>query len=300
MIRINFEKLNLNLIKYYKIPIILSVICILASTIIIFNKGFNFGTDFKGGTVLEIRIEEKNYDIGTLRKAFSNSNLGEAQLQTIENENENITDIIINISPKDSDQKSNVDSVKSLLSDTIKKNIEYRKVDFVGPSITKEIIQYGIIAVLFALVGIWIYIWARFDAFYAFGGILALIHDLILTLAFYSITGFEFNSTTIAAILTILGYSINDSVIIYDRIRMNMNKYRSKPLQELINISINSTFSRTIMTSTTTFMATLVLFLFGGSSLESFCAGLMFGILIGTYSSIYISAPILILKKKTS
>lgn len=300
MIKINFEKFNLNLVKYYKIPVMLSLICIVASIAVIFNKGFNFGTDFKGGTVLEIRVQEKNYDIGILRKAFANSSFGEVQLQTIENENENVTDIIINIRLKDDAQKSNVDAVKAFLSSIIKQDIEYKKVDFVGPSITKEIIQYGIIAVLFALVGIWIYIWARFDAFYAFGGILALVHDLILTLAFYSITGFEFNSSTIAAILTILGYSINDSVIIYDRIRMNVNKYRSKPLQEIINISINSTFSRTIMTSTTTFMATLVLFLFGGSSLESFCAGLMFGILIGTYSSIYISAPILILKKKTT
>lgn len=296
-IKIVFEKVQINFVKYFKLFIALSIIFSALSLFLVFTKGFNLGTDFKGGSLIEIRVATKDADIPKIRKNLSEANLGEVQIQTIKNDDINFTDIIINIGAK-KNEVSNVDKIKEVLQASILSNIEYRKVDFVGPNVTEEVIYYGVLAVIFSLIGIFIYIWVRFDVLYACGGILALFHDLILTLGFYSLTGFEFSSATVAAILTILGYSINDSVIIYDRLRLNLRKFKSKGLDEVINTSINTTLNRTIMTSMTTLIAVIVIHIFGGEALKSFSAGLIFGILIGTYSSIFISAPFLILKKK--
>ena len=238
--------------------------------------------------MIEARFKE-NIDLSILRIQMNKLNLGEIQLQTIGSEN----DIVIRVQEKKSNENKQTETIQIIKNSLSDKSIEYRRTEFVGPKVGGELVKAGILAIIFSLFGILIYIWLRFQWNFALGAIIALIHDVILTLGFFSIFQFEFNLATVAAVLTIAGYSINDTVVIYDRIRESMRKYKQISFDEVINISLNGTLSRTLMTSLTTLMALLALFIFGGIVISSFIIALIWGVLIGTYSSLYVASPIL-------
>jgi preprotein translocase subunit SecF len=267
-----------------------SIFLTLASLGLVATKGLNLGIDFTGGILMEIHTEQPA-DLAKMREVLSGHEFGEVSLQNVGTEN----DVMIRIQVgKDDEQAKITQHVKTLLADAVGGNIDYRKIDFVGPTVGEELIQGGIIAVLLSFFSIMCYVWFRFEWQYGLGAILALIHDSIMIIGFFALTRFEFGLTAIAAILTIVGYSINDSVVIYDRIRENMRRFKKMPVFELLNESINETLSRTILTASTTLLAALALAIFGGSVIESFSWAMVFGVIIGTYSSIYISAPTLI------
>ncbi len=296
---------KIDFMKVHKIALILSIISIIASIILVFVKGLNLGIDFSGGVLMEIRIE--NVTQAQLRHAFDGK-LKDVQIQIIgqndyllrvaKNEEKNTQETLdLSQSPEKSaqnlSQNQTILKIQAILSENFK-DIEYRKIDYVGPQIGSELIKNGFLALLLSFIFIMIYIWVRFDWQFGVGGIFALVHDAVLTMGFYAISNIEFNLTSIAAILTVIGFSINDSVVIYDRIRENMRRFKKMDLADLINSSANSTLSRTLLTSGTTLLSLLALILFGGEVLKSFSTAAFFGIFIGTYSSIYISAPILL------
>lgn len=265
----------------------MSVFCIVASIILVFVKGLNFGIDFAGGILIESRINDDSATIHKVRELLT-AEIKDVQIQNIDQQ-----DLLIRVAKTDEEQSIIVKQIQEILSKNFS-NIEYRKIDYVGPQVGSELIKKGFMALFMSCVFIMIYIWIRFDWQFGLGGIFALVHDMALTLGFFCVSGLEFNLTSIAAILTVIGYSINDSVVIYDRIRENLRRYKKMDLSALINSSINSTLSRTILTSGITLISLLALILFGGEALKSFSIATFFGIIIGTYSSIYISAPILI------
>ena len=285
ILRIIKSSTNINFMRIKKLTLFISTILFLLSLSLIFIKGLNLGIDFTGGSLIEVRFKE-NIDLNNLRTKMNKLNLGEIQLQTIGNEN----DIIFKVQDNKNKQTETVQIIKESLND---QSVEYRRTEFVGPKVGSELVNAGIIAVIFSLIGILIYIWIRFQWNFALGAIIALIHDVILTLGFFSVLQLEFNLATVAAVLTIAGYSINDTVVIYDRIRESMRKYKQISFDEVINISLNGTLSRTLMTSLTTLMALLALFIFGGIVISSFIIALIWGVLIGTYSSLYVASPIL-------
>ena len=283
-----------------KIGLFFSVTLILISFIAIFTKGLNFGIDFTGGVLIEIRSKNETINLTKLRDDLNKLNVGEIQLQTIGSEK----DIAIRVQKYSPGQDKQLDSIKKIKSALANIEIEFRRTEYVGPKVGKELIKAGLIAVIFSLLGILFYIWLRFEWFFALGAIIALIHDVFLTIGFFSIFQFEFNLATVAAVLTIAGYSINDTVVIYDRIRETSRKYKKVIFEEIINLSLNSTLSRTLMTSLTTLLALLALFIFGGNVISSFVIALIWGVIIGTYSSLYVASPILLIlnadKRNTS
>ena len=262
-----------------KIGLFFSVTLILISFIAIFTKGLNFGIDFTGGVLIEIRSKNETINLTKLRDDLNKLNVGEIQLQTIGSEK----DIAIRVQKYSPGQDKQLDSIKKIKSALANIEIEFRRTEYVGPKVGKELIKAGLIAVIFSLLGILFYIWLRFEWFFALGAIIALIHDVFLTIGFFSIFQFEFNLATVAAVLTIAGYSINDTVVIYDRIRETSRKYKKVIFEEIINLSLNSTLSRTLMTSLTTLLALLALFIFGGNVISSFVIALIWGVIIGTY-----------------
>lgn len=272
----------------HRLVIVISIISIIASVILIFTRGLNLGIDFSGGILIEARLSEKT-DLSKLHEILNKDEFGEI---TIQNFDEN--DIIIRASNnKDENQGVVIKKIQAALSNSFS-DVEYRKIDFVGPQVGGELIKSGLLALITSCLFIMIYIWIRFDWQFGLGAIAALFHDAMLTFGFFALTGLEFNLTSIAAILTIIGYSINDSVVIYDRIRENLRKFKKSDLSDLLNSSINSTLSRTVLTSGVTLVSIVALIIFGGEALRSFSIATFFGIIVGTYSSIYISAPILI------
>ncbi len=268
-----------------------SIALTLLSLGIIFTKGLNLGIDFTGGILMEIHTEQP-LDLGTMRDNLNHQGFGEISLQ---NEG-SLNDIMIRIQVSKNDDQSTVTAkVKEVLAAEAKGvPIDYRKIDFVGPTVGEELVSNGIWAVLSSFAAIMLYVWFRFEWQYGVGAILALVHDSIMILGFFAVTRFEFGLTAIAAILTIVGYSINDSVVIYDRIRENMRRFKKMPVFELLNLSVNDTLSRTILTSTTVMLTSLSLAVFGGEVIRGFSSAMVFGVFVGTYSSIYISAPALI------
>ena len=285
ILRIIKNDTKINFMRIKKITLFISAILFLFSLSLIFFKGLNLGIDFTGGTLIEARFKE-NIDLNNLRTKMNKLDLGEVQLQTIGNEN----DIIFRVQDKKNNQAKTIEIIKKSLSD---ESVDYRRTEFVGPKVGGELVEAGIIAVIFSLIGILIYIWVRFQWNFALGAIIALVQDVILTLGFFSILQFEFNLATVAAVLTIAGYSINDTVVIYDRIRESMRKYKQITFDEVINLSLNGTLSRTLMTSLTTLLALIALFIFGGIVISSFIVALIWGVFIGTYSSLYIASPLL-------
>jgi len=271
-----------------------SIALTLISLAVLFERGLNLGIDFTGGILMEIHTE-KPVDLAGLRRALNTQGFGEVSLQNIGQDTNDSGDIMIRIQvSKDEEQSKVTAKVKAVLAGQIPSTIDYRKIDYVGPTVGEELIQNGVLAVLCSFAAIMTYVWFRFEWQYGIGAILALLHDSIMIVGFFAITRFEFGLTAVAAILTIVGYSINDSVVIYDRIRENMRRFKKMPVFELLNVSINDTLSRTILTASTTLLASLALFLFGGEVIRGFSAAMVFGVIIGTYSSIYISAPTLI------
>ena len=283
---------DIKFMKIKRLTLLVSSFLFLLSLISIFTKGLNLGIDFTGGSLIEVRFEEK-ISLNNLRSEMNNLDLGEIQLQTIGEEN----DVVIRVQDKNNDaitQTKTIEVIKNSLKD---KSVDYRRTEFVGPKVGGELVNAGIIAVIYSLIGILFYIWLRFQWNFAIGAIIALIHDVILTLGFFSVLQLEFNLATVAAVLTIAGYSINDTVVIYDRIRETMRKYKQITFDEIINLALNGTLSRTLMTSLTTLLALTSLFIFGGVVISSFIIALIWGVFIGTYSSLYVASPLLIFLK---
>ena len=283
---------DIKFMKIKRLTLLVSSFLFLLSLISIFTKGLNLGIDFTGGSLIEVRFEEK-ISLNNLRSEMNNLDLGEIQLQTIGEEN----DVVIRVQDKNNDaitQTKTIEVIKNSLKD---KSVDYRRPEFVGPKVGGALVHAGIIAVIFSLIGILFYIWLRFQWNFAIGAIIALIHDVILTLGFFSVLQLEFNLATVAAVLTIAGYSINDTVVIYDRIRETMRKYKQITFDEIINLALNGTLSRTLMTSLTTLLALTALFIFGGVVISSFIIALIWGVFIGTYSSLYVASPLLIFLK---
>jgi preprotein translocase subunit SecF len=255
-----------------------------------FTHGLNFGIDFKGGTLLEVRAKSGAADIAAMRSTLSALGLGDVQLQQFGGPEE----VLIRVAEQpggDAAQQAAVNKVRGALGDSV----DYRRVEVVGPRVSGELLAYGMLGLMLAIVSILIYLWFRFEWQFALGAMIANVHDIVLTIGFMSISQVDFDLTSIAALLTILGYSLNDTVVIYDRIREMLRRYKKMPMPQLLNESINSTLSRSIITHVTVTLALLALLLFGGQAIHSFTAVMMFGVvLVGTYTSIFIAAPILI------
>ena len=279
---------NYPFMDYRKIFIISSLILILSSVLLLSFKGLNLGIDFKGGTLIE--ISTKNSDIAELRRILS-PNFNDVSLQEFGNSET----IIIRLQNETNVESiETVNQVKNLINDKVS---EFRRSEFVGPTISSELLWKGLQAISFALLAILTYIWLRFDWQFGFGAVVALSHDVLFTLGVLSLFNIDFSLSSIAAILTICGYSLNDSVVIYDRIRENLRKYKKLELSELFNVSINNTLSRTVMTSLTTLIALFSLYIFGGEVIKPFAFAMIIGVIIGTYSSIYIAVPTLLIFK---
>lgn len=270
-----------------------SIAFTLLSLGLVFTKGLNLGIDFTGGILMEIETP-KTADLSLMRESLSGQGFGEVSLQNIGDDK----NVMIRIQVSENDEQAKITQhVKAILAEKLGEGIDYRKIDYVGPTVGSELVQSGVIAILLSFASIMMYVWFRFEWQYGLGAILALIHDAIMVVGFFALTRFEFGLTAIAAILTIVGYSINDSVVIYDRIRENMRKFKKMAVFDLLNLSVNETLSRTILTASTTLLAALALAIFGGEVIKGFSWAMVFGVIVGTYSSIYISAPTLIYLK---
>ena len=266
-----------------------SVVLVLATFFGLFQYSLNFGIDFTGGILFEVRLPNKP-DLAKVRKMVNDLGIGEVNIQTLDTDH----DIMIRVGVKEEKNREQyIESIKSALIKEFSQDIKFRKVEFIGAEVGGDMIEKGVISIVLTLCGIMLYVWYRFNWQYSIGVIVGLLHDLILTLGFLVITRFEFNTTSIAALLTVLGYSVNDTVVIYDRIRENIRKIRKQPLDKILNISINETLTRTMLTVITTLIAVFALVLYGGESLRSFSITVFVGIIIGTYSSVFISVPIL-------
>jgi len=284
------DETTFDFIRHRYFAYALSILVIIGSLGLIFTKGLNFGIDFTGGTLIEIRVDQTP-DLGALRRQLNDLDLGEVSIQEFGEPQ----DLLIRLQQQEGgaeEQQAAIDTVRSTLNETFE-NVEYRRTEFVGPQVGEELKKQGIYAVLFSMLGILAYIWFRFEWQFGVAALIALAHDVIGTLGLFALTGMQFDLSSIAAILMIAGYSINDTVVIFDRIRENLRKYKKKPLPDVLNMSINDTLSRTIITGVTTLLALIALWLFGGEVIQSFVDALIFGIIIGTHSSIFVAAPIL-------
>ncbi len=284
------DNTKIKFIELRKVAYILSLTMIVASIGLYFAKGLNYGIDFEGGIMMEVGTEGVA-DIGAIRKALSSLNMGDVKVQDFGAKN----DVLIRLEQQEGltvDQV--VAKVRGVLPTAIDGKISYRRTETVGSTVSGELIADGIEAVLFSIAAVLVYIWLRFEWQFGMGAVLALVHDVTLTIGMFSLTGMEFNLSTIAAILTIVGYSLNDTVVVYDRIRENLRKFRKMPMVDLLNLSINETLSRTTMTSFTTMIALFSLFFLGGEGIHGFSAAMIWGIFVGTYSSIFIASPILL------
>jgi len=262
----------------------------LVSFYVLATQGLNWGIDFTGGVLMELKLEQPA-DLSRMRAALEGQGLGEVTLQNFGDPKS----VMLRIQSTSSNEEGAlVNHVKTLLAGAVSGPIDYRNIEFVGPTVGHELIRSGILATVFACLAIMLYVWFRFEWQFGVGTVLALIHDTIMVIGFYALTRFDFGLNAVAAVLTIIGYSMNDSVVIYDRIRENMRRYKKMPFSELLNQSMNETLARTVLTSTTTLLAALALAIFGGEVIKGFSWSLVFGIVVGTYSSIYISAPTLI------
>ena len=277
---------------FRRITFALSAFMSVAALVLFMTLNMNLGIDFKGGSIIEVQSRSGTADIADIRSRLSELNLGEVQVQEFGDPSE----VLIRVQAQDGGENAQQTVIEKVRGE-LEADYDFRRVEVVGPTVSSELAQAGTIAVLASLVAILFYIWVRFEWQFAVGAIIATLHDVIMTVGFFVITGIEFNLSSIAAILTIVGYSLNDTVVVYDRVRENLRRYKKMSLPQLLNESINQTLSRTTMTSLTTLLALLALFMFGGEVIRSFTAAMIFGVVIGTYSSIFIAAPLLILFK---
>ncbi len=275
--------------KYYKKFGTLSIILILISLSLLFFKGLNYGVDFKGGTLIEVRIDTSDHSISKVRNVFNRSNLTNLTVKNFGNQK----DYIIKFQKQNLDNPEFINNLKNEVSESFP-DINFRRVENVGPKVSSELLKSGVIAISLSLAAMLFYIWIRFEWQFSLGAIAALFHDVIITLGIFSILSLEINLSIVAAVLTIVGYSMNDTVVIFDRVRDNLKKYSELHIFDLTNQSINETLSRTVLTSFTTLLALLSIYFLGGEILRGFSFAMIIGVIIGTYSSIYIANPILV------
>jgi preprotein translocase subunit SecF len=289
-LRIIPDNTHFDFTQFRRISFPISAMLSIVAITLFFTHGLNFGIDFKGGTLMEVRAKSGAADIADMRSKLSTLGLGDIQLQQFGGPEE----VLIRIAEQpggDAAQQQAVNKARGALGDSL----DYRRIEVVGPRVSGELLAYGMIGLMLAIGSILIYLWFRFEWQFALGAMIANVHDIVLTIGFMSISQVDFDLTSIAALLTILGYSLNDTVVIYDRIREMLRRYKKMPMPQLLNESINSTLSRSIITHLTVSLALLALLLFGGQAIHSFTAVMMFGVvLVGTYTSIFIAAPILI------
>ena len=277
---------NINFSSKFKYTNIFSLILFSLSIIFIIFKGLNYGIDFKGGTLIELR--SNNIEVSSIRDVLKNMNLGDINVKKFGQEG----DYLVKVEQMQDNSKI-IPEIKKNLSDNLNSEVNFRRVENVGPKVSAELLQSGIIAISLSLAAMLFYIWIRFEWQFSIGSIIALFHDVIITLGIFSILSLEINLSIIAAVLTIVGYSMNDTVVIYDRIRENLGKYHRLNISDIANLSINETLARTIITSVTTLLALFSIFILGGEILRGFSFAMILGVLIGTYSSIFVASPIL-------
>ena len=280
---------NYNFVGNFKTFNLSSLFLVLASLILIFFKGLNFGIDFKGGTLIELRVDSKIIGIADIRSSFSNINLGDLNVKQFGKEG----DYLIKFEKKNFDDKNNIKTIKENVKNKLQTDVNFRRVENVGPKVSAELLNSGLLAITLALGAMLFYIWVRFEWQFSLGSILAIFHDVLITIGLFSLLSLEINLSIVAAVLTIVGYSMNDTVVIYDRIRENLSKFSSSKIEEITNTSINETLSRTIITSLTTLLALISIFVLGGEILRGFALAMIIGVIIGTYSSIFVASPIL-------
>ena len=275
--------------KYYNHFNLISTALVICSLVLLVFKGLNFGIDFKGGTLIELRSVNSKINVSSLRDRFGQMNLGDVSVKKFGNDK----DYLIKFENKNN-KKDIIKEIKINLDKSFGNSFSFRRVENVGPKVSAELLKSGVIAISLSLAIMLFYIWIRFEWQFSLGAILALFHDVILTLGVFSLLSFEINLSIIAAVLTIVGYSMNDTVVIFDRVRENLRKYSDIKIFELTNISINETLSRTIITSATTLLALFAIYLFGGEILKGFSLAMILGVIFGTYSSIYIANTVLV------
>ena len=275
--------------KYYNLSNIISLVLFIVSIFFLIFKGLNYGVDFKGGTLIELRTDNSNYKTEDIRNAFSKLNLNDLSVKKFGKEN----DYVVKFERPDLNEPEFIKDLKVDL-DKYLENYNFRRVENVGPKVSAELLQDGVTAIAIALAAMLIYIWFRFEWQFSIGAIIAIFHDVTITLGIFSALSLEINLSIVAAVLTIVGYSMNDTVVIFDRVRENLKKYADIKIFDLTNLSINETLSRTLITSITTLLALLSIFFFGGEILKGFSFAMILGVILGTYSSIFIANPILV------
>ena len=273
----------------FKLANIISIFFVLGSLLLISIKGLNFGIDFKGGTLIELRVDSKNINISDIRSSFSNMQLGDLNVKQFGKEG----DYLIKFEKKTFDNINNIKIIKDNVKDKLQSDVNFRRIENVGPKVSEELLNSGLLAISLALGAMLFYIWVRFEWQFSLGAILAIFRDVLITIGLFSLLSLEINLSIVAAVLTIVGYSMNDTVVIYDRIRENLSKYSSVNIGEISNTSINETLSRTIITSVTTLLALFSIFILGGEILRGFAFAMIIGVIIGTYSSIFVASPVL-------
>ena len=286
--------MNLNIYKnikftdYYKKLNFLSLFLILASLLVLFFQGLNFGVDFKGGTLIELRVDKENIKISDIRNSLLKMELGDVTVKKFGKDG----DYLVKIEQSNS-KPDFIESVNKKLNSDVNSNVNFRRVENVGPKVSSELLQAGFLAITLSLAAMLFYIWIRFEWQFSLGAIIALIHDVIITLGIFSFLSYEINLSIVAAVLTIVGYSMNDTVVIFDRVRENLKKYSQLKIADISNLSTNETLSRTLITSITTLLALFSIFIFGGAILKGFSFAMIVGVIVGTYSSIFVATPIL-------
>ena len=290
LVRIVPDDTTFDFMRFRRISFPISALLSIVAILLFFHPGLNLGIDFVGGTLIELQTKSGPADLAQMRTKLTALNLGDVQLQSFGGP----SDVLIRVAQQPGGEQSQAAAVTKI-KEALGSDIDYRRVEVVGPRVSSELLSYGTIGIIVAILSILVYLWFRFEWQFALGAMIANVHDLVLTLGFMSITQVDFDLTSIAALLTILGYSLNDTVVIYDRIREMLRRYKKLPMPDLLNVSINSTLSRSIITHLTVTLALLALFLFGGHAIHSFVTTMMFGVvLVGTYTSVFIASPILI------
>ena len=287
------DETQIPFLRYRTVCYAISAALVLLTLIVLPVRGLNFGIDFAGGMLIEVRMPGEAADLATMRRVLNNQGLGEVALQEFGQP----SDVLIRVARQEGGetaQAAAIDQVRSALDAEFGEGISYRRVEFVGPAVSEDLLWAGMQAVLYSLLAILAYIWFRFEWQFGVGAIVATIHDVVLTIGMFELVGLEFNLASVAALLTIVGYSLNDTVVVYDRIRENLRRYKAMSMIELMDKSINDTLARTFMTSFTTLLALFALFIFGGPVIRGFTFAMIWGILVGTYSSVFIAAPLLL------
>ena len=280
---------NFNFVSKFKIANLVSIFLTIMSLVLISFKGLNYGIDFKGGTLIELRVGSDKISISEIRSAFSDLNLGDLNVKEFGKKG----DYLIKFEKKEFSENNNIKLIKENVVKKLGVEVNFRRVENVGPKVSAELLNSGLLAISLALGAMLFYIWVRFEWQFSLGSITAIFHDVIITIGIFSLLSLEINLSIVAAVLTIVGYSMNDTVVIYDRIRENLSKFSSSNIEDISNTSINETLSRTIITSLTTLLALGSIFVLGGEILKGFSLAMIIGVIIGTYSSIFVASPIL-------